>query len=144
MGRKRLRLPAPQLEKRLLNLLDVTLCLLGILLLYAAMEQTPSASGTAGDVVRLAADRTGEIVFGARVLATTAGGVNEQEIDALLKTLGGMDRPLVLLYYPRPSNRPSKLSVDVMQAVRGRIEATGAPVRLIPRDEEPRGVKEPP
>jgi hypothetical protein len=130
--------PRPQIEKRLLPLLDVALSLLGIMLLVVAVSEPATESGIEGNVLRVQVEPGGRIVAGSVVLASPqATQLDKEALAGLIDQLKEMEDPLVLFYYQRPSlNSGQEVNAKlVMECIR-RLGGEGFTVRIV--GEEPK------
>ena len=122
-------IPTPRIEKRIMPLLDVTLSLVGALILMIGIANEEPSSGTEGQIVRLLAERNGDVVFGRRVVASSQYGIHEDQFLRLLDDLAQIDSPLVLLYYPPPEAVDSEVDSRMIAELIRRLVEKGHTVK---------------
>ncbi|MEZ6044256.1 MAG: hypothetical protein R3C11_01450 [Planctomycetaceae bacterium] len=121
----------PNLEKRILPLLDVALSLVGILILMVSVSSESRDSGIEGNVVRIDVRQSGDVVYGENILATTALGIDSLKVNKMLEDLGELNDPLVLIHYTRPSKSQQTIDNKVIQDLMKIIEEQGVAIKLI-------------
>jgi hypothetical protein len=127
--------PTPRIEKRIMPLLDVTLSLVGALILMIGIANEEPSSGTEGQIVRLLAERNGDVVFGRRVVATSQHGIHEDQLLRLFDDLAQIDSPLVLLYYPSPEAVDSEVDAQMVAELIRRLVEEGHMVKSMEMNE---------
>lgn len=123
-------LPRPNLEKRILPLLDVALTLVGILMLMVAVSNEEPTSGVAGNVVNILINIDGSIQFDDSVIADK-NQIYEPEMEVLNQVLTELEEPLVLVHYVRPqAGRSQQVNDRIVSHLIERIDRLGVLVRL--------------
>lgn len=120
----------PQLEKRLLPLLDVTLVLVGILILLVGLSNVPPSDTPRTIIIEV--QRNGDILFEDTVIADVRSRIIASSYDYLLLSLQAEDpAPIVLLVYPEPHpDTPSTLDASLVTELSQRLTEDGLHVTL--------------
>lgn len=140
-------LPRPQIEKRMLPLLDVSLSLLGIMLLIIAVSEPTAGTGWDNNVLRIQVANDGKISAGSLTLAAPrAENLDQNAMEELVTQLRVRKKPLVLIYFPRPSNenpnsasQSIQINAELVFDCAKKISEKGFTARIVGDSPEDRG-----
>jgi hypothetical protein len=124
---------APHLEKRLLPLLDVTLVLVGILILLVGLSNVPP-----GDTPRtliIEVQRDGTIFYEDMVIADINHRIIPSSYEYLVLTLRTEDpAPIVMVSYPAPlPDQSSTIDASLVTELQQRLTEDGFSIALTAR-----------
>jgi hypothetical protein len=124
-------LPAPNLERRIMPLLDVALTLVGLLLLLIMISSQEPTSDSEGNVINLLAAKDGTIRFEEMILFD-GSQTNETVWESLIELVNEKERPLVLFHYflPDPGQDQAVKETEVIK-IQSRLSDTGADFRIV-------------